>query len=119
MTAVGAHTDKGNGSGEARVGASGGELPRPRLPNAPVLAPTTRDRAPEPSDAPGTLRRPMAEQITYAIHYDDGSSLVMPFSEPLSVGDVWRDTTARWTIVRMGVAVPGEPVDVWVEPVRD
>jgi hypothetical protein len=33
--------------------------------------------------------------------------------------DTWRDTIAEWKVVRVGEAEPGEPVDVWVEPVQD
>lgn len=61
----------------------------------------------------------MSETTTYTVHYEDGSSLTMPFSRELSVGDTWRDTVAEWKVVRVGAAAPGGAVDVWVEPVRD
>jgi hypothetical protein len=57
--------------------------------------------------------------LEYRIRYDDGTMLVLPFSEPLAVGDEWRDSIARWRVIRLGSSVPEEPVDVWVEPVTD
>jgi hypothetical protein len=57
--------------------------------------------------------------IDYRIRYDDRTVLVMPFSESLAVGDTWKDSVAQWRVVRMGAPVPEEPVDVWVEPVRE
>jgi hypothetical protein len=57
--------------------------------------------------------------LEYRIHYDDGTVLVLPFSEPLAAGEEWKDSIARWRVIRVGSSVRGEPVDVWVEPVRD
>jgi hypothetical protein len=66
-----------------------------------------------------TLLRPVADTIDYCVHYEDGSSLTMPFSRQLDVGDTWRDTVAEWRVVRISAAESGEPVDIWVEPVRE
>jgi hypothetical protein len=60
-----------------------------------------------------------AKTVEYRVRYSDGAVLVMPFSRPLEIGHTWKDGVATWRVVRMGAAVPGEPVDVWVEPVRD
>jgi hypothetical protein len=61
----------------------------------------------------------MSETTTYTVHYDNGSSLTMPSSRELAVGDTWRDTIAEWKAIRMGTPTPDAAVDVWVEPVRD
>jgi hypothetical protein len=61
----------------------------------------------------------MTDTIEYHVHCEDGSSLTMPFSRELNVGDTWRDTVAEWKVVRVRAAAPGEAVDVWVELVRD
>jgi hypothetical protein len=41
-------------------------------------------------------RVPVAETIEYHVHYDDGSSITMPFSRRLEGGDTWQDTIAEW-----------------------
>jgi hypothetical protein len=55
----------------------------------------------------------------YRVRYDDGTVLVLPFPERLAAGDEWKDSIARWRVIRVGASVAGQPVDVWVEPVRD
>ena len=42
----------------------------------------------------------MTETASYTAHYD-GSSLTMPFSRRLEVGDTWKDTLGEWRVVRL------------------
>jgi hypothetical protein len=80
----------------------------------PIVAPPARV-----ANAMGTYVPIASKPLEYRIYYDDGTVFVLPFSEPLAVGDEWKDSIARWRVIRVGSSVPGEPVEVWVEPVRD